>query len=345
MVAALDLAEEDGATRTACEAVAGRDRRSSRADGRHGFELVRLAGGWAFRTDPRCHAVVSRLFELPDDAAKLSPAAIECLAVIAYLQPVSRPQIAEVRGVNSDSTVRTLLERELITEVGRSSAAGGAILYGTTRALRGHVRSGRPGRAACAGGVRPDGGPEGRPAPAAGAADRARVEGAMKSGCRRRLPRPAWPRGAPARNSSEPGGSRSTGRRPNWEPPWTPRRRSSRSTVGPWSPEHKEYWLLNKPAGVLSAVTDAQGQAHGHRVRADPRAGLPGGTARPRQHGTAAAHQRRGSCRTAAPPRFHVEKEYSVRVRGVVGQGARSTRFAEALMLEDGHDRAGHGPA
>jgi segregation and condensation protein B len=102
-------------------------------DGRHGIELVRLAGGWAFRTDARCHAVVSRLFELPDDATRLSPAAMECLAVIAYVQPVSRPQIAEIRGVNSDSTVHKLLERELITEVGRSSAAGGAILYGTTQ--------------------------------------------------------------------------------------------------------------------------------------------------------------------------------------------------------------------
>jgi segregation and condensation protein B len=102
-------------------------------EGRHGFELVRLAGGWAFRTDARCHAAVSRLFESPGDAGRLSPPALECLAVIAYLQPVSRPQIAEVRGVNSDSTVHTLLERELVTEVGRSSAAGGALLYGTTR--------------------------------------------------------------------------------------------------------------------------------------------------------------------------------------------------------------------
>jgi segregation and condensation protein B len=102
-------------------------------DGRHGIELVRLAGGWAFRTDARSHAAVSRLFEMPEDAARLSPAAVECLAVIAYLQPVSRPQIAEVRGVNSDSTVHKLLERELITEVGRSAAAGGAILYGTTQ--------------------------------------------------------------------------------------------------------------------------------------------------------------------------------------------------------------------
>jgi len=102
-------------------------------DGRHGIGLVRLAGGWALRTDSRCHAVVARLFEAPDESGRLSPAALECLAVVAYLQPVSRPQIAEIRGVNSDSTVHTLMERELITEVGRSSAAGGALLYGTTQ--------------------------------------------------------------------------------------------------------------------------------------------------------------------------------------------------------------------
>jgi segregation and condensation protein B len=52
--------------------------------------------------------------------------------VVAYLQPVSRPQIAEIRGVNSDSPVRTLLDRELITEVGRAQSGGGALLYGTT---------------------------------------------------------------------------------------------------------------------------------------------------------------------------------------------------------------------
>jgi segregation and condensation protein B len=133
IVAALGLAEEDGAGVREVETVLAEIAAEFCGDGRHGFELVRLAGGWAFRTDARCHAVVSRLFELPDDVGKLTPAAIECLAVIAYLQPVSRPQIAEVRGVNSDSTVRTLLERELVTEVGRSSAAGGAILYGTTQ--------------------------------------------------------------------------------------------------------------------------------------------------------------------------------------------------------------------
>ncbi len=101
-------------------------------EGERGFELVRLAGGWAFRTNPRCHAVVSSLFELPEDAGKLSPAAMETLAIVAYLQPISRPQIGEVRGVNSDSPVHTLVEREFITEVGRSQAGGGAVLYGTT---------------------------------------------------------------------------------------------------------------------------------------------------------------------------------------------------------------------
>ena len=100
--------------------------------GSRGFELVRLAGGWTFRTSPSCDRVVSTFFELPDDATRLSPASTEVLAIVAYLQPVSRPQIAEIRGVNSDSPVHTLLERELIAEAGRSQG-GGAVLYGTTR--------------------------------------------------------------------------------------------------------------------------------------------------------------------------------------------------------------------
>jgi segregation and condensation protein B len=127
------LALPGGVGRSAVETMLDELAEEYSGDGRHGFELVRLAGGWVFRTSPRCHAAVSRLFEIPDEAGKLSPAAMECLAVVAYLQPVSRPQIAEVRGVNSDSTVHTLVERELITEVGRSPAAGGALLYGTTR--------------------------------------------------------------------------------------------------------------------------------------------------------------------------------------------------------------------
>jgi segregation and condensation protein B len=131
MINAVGLPSDEGLRQV--EAALAEIGEEYRGGGRHGFELVRLAGGWAFRTDSRCHAAVSRLFEMPEEAGKLSPAAIECLAVVAYLQPVSRPHIAEIRGVNSDSTVRTLLERELVTEVGRSSAAGGALLYGTTR--------------------------------------------------------------------------------------------------------------------------------------------------------------------------------------------------------------------
>ena len=100
--------------------------------GDRGLELVQLAGGWAFRTNPRCRPAVEALFQLPDDATRLSQAAMEVLAIIAYTQPVSRPQISEIRGVNSDSPLRTLTDRELITEVGRAQSGGGAVLYGTT---------------------------------------------------------------------------------------------------------------------------------------------------------------------------------------------------------------------
>jgi len=100
--------------------------------GPRGFELVRLAGGWVFRTNPLSQPAVAALYELPADMSRLSSAAMECLAIVAYLQPVSRSQIAELRGVNSDSPVRTLIDRELITDVGRAQSGGGSILYATT---------------------------------------------------------------------------------------------------------------------------------------------------------------------------------------------------------------------
>lgn len=102
-------------------------------EGERGFELVQLAGGWAFRTNARSQGSVEALFEIPSEVGRLSPAAMECLAIVAYLQPVTRPQLADVRGVNSDSPVHNLLDRELIEEVGRTQAKGGAVLYGTTR--------------------------------------------------------------------------------------------------------------------------------------------------------------------------------------------------------------------
>jgi segregation and condensation protein B len=100
-------------------------------DGPHGFELARVGEGWVFRTNRLAEAALTALFDLPEDP-RLSPAALETLAIVAYLQPVTRPEIGEIRGVNSDSPVQTLLDRELIAEAGRSTERAGAILYRTT---------------------------------------------------------------------------------------------------------------------------------------------------------------------------------------------------------------------
>ena len=127
------LGAEDATARHAVEQILVDLAAEFPPEGERGFELARLAGGWAFRTNRRSEGAVKALFELPSEAGQLSPAAIECLAIIAYLQPVSRPQIGEIRGVNSDSPIRNLLERELIVDVGRTQAKGGAVLYGTTR--------------------------------------------------------------------------------------------------------------------------------------------------------------------------------------------------------------------
>lgn len=100
-------------------------------DGLRGFEVVRVAEGWCMRTNRQAASVLEGLFDT-EETLRLSPAAYETLAVVAYLQPVSRRQIAEIRGVNSDSPLRTLLERELIADVGRAEQPGQAVLYGTT---------------------------------------------------------------------------------------------------------------------------------------------------------------------------------------------------------------------
>lgn len=100
-------------------------------EGPHGFELAQVGEGWVFRTNRLAEPALSAFFDLPEDP-RLSPAALETLSIIAYLQPVSRPEIGEIRGVNSDSPVQTLLDRELIAEAGRSAERGGAVLYRTT---------------------------------------------------------------------------------------------------------------------------------------------------------------------------------------------------------------------
>jgi segregation and condensation protein B len=97
-----------------------------------GFVLVRVAGGYRFQSHPELAPYVER-FVLDGQQAKLSTAALETLAIIAYRQPVSRAQIASVRGVNADAVVRTLQHRGYVAEVGRDPGPGQAVLYGTTR--------------------------------------------------------------------------------------------------------------------------------------------------------------------------------------------------------------------
>jgi len=99
-------------------------------EGRSGIVLERVAGAWAFRASGDASAACARLFERPVERG-LSQAALETLAVIAYLGPCSRPDVTRIRGVNVDGVVAGLLERGLIAEAGRDEDFG-AIRYRTT---------------------------------------------------------------------------------------------------------------------------------------------------------------------------------------------------------------------
>ncbi|MEJ7718452.1 MAG: SMC-Scp complex subunit ScpB [Thermoleophilaceae bacterium] len=99
------------------------------AEGWRGVVLREVAGGFALATDPVAEPAARRLFARPR-TPPLSQAQAECLAIVAYLQPVSRPEVARIRGVASESAVGTLLERGLVEESGRSRF--GAVLYRTT---------------------------------------------------------------------------------------------------------------------------------------------------------------------------------------------------------------------
>jgi segregation and condensation protein B len=99
------------------------------APGQRGLELRELAGGWTLATAPDTEQAARRLLSKPR-TPPLSPAQAETLAIVAYLQPVSRPEITRIRGVSADSAAGTLLERGLIEESGRSPF--GAVLYRTT---------------------------------------------------------------------------------------------------------------------------------------------------------------------------------------------------------------------
>jgi segregation and condensation protein B len=100
-------------------------------EGRSGIVLEHVAGGWAFRASREASEACARLFERPVERA-LSAAAVETLAIVAYLGPATRPEIARLRGVAADSVVAGLLERGLISEAGRDEHAGGAVRYRTT---------------------------------------------------------------------------------------------------------------------------------------------------------------------------------------------------------------------
>ncbi len=97
-----------------------------------GFVLVRVAGGYRFQSHPDLASYVER-FALWGQSARLSAAALETLAVVAYKQPVSRAQVAAIRGVEVDGVVRTLERRGYIEEVARDPGPGQAVLYGTSR--------------------------------------------------------------------------------------------------------------------------------------------------------------------------------------------------------------------
>ncbi len=100
-----------------------------------GIRLREVAGGWRLYTHPRYHDLLER-YVLSWDTRRLSQAAIETLAVIAYAQPVTRAAIASIRGVNSDSSVHSLVEKGLVKEAGRDdSSPGQPVLYATTKAF------------------------------------------------------------------------------------------------------------------------------------------------------------------------------------------------------------------
>ena len=98
---------------------------------RRGFELVRVAGGYRYQSHADQAPYVER-FILVGQTARLSGAALETLAIIAYKQPISRAQVASIRGVDPDGVIRTLQARGYVDQVGRDDGPGQALLWGTT---------------------------------------------------------------------------------------------------------------------------------------------------------------------------------------------------------------------
>ncbi len=110
----------------ACEALAAEYEGHGR-----GFVLQRVAGGYRYQSHPDAAPYVER-YVLEGQSARLSNAALETLSIVAYKQPLSRAQVASIRGVNVDGVMRTLVHRGLVAEVARDPGPGQAVLYGTT---------------------------------------------------------------------------------------------------------------------------------------------------------------------------------------------------------------------
>jgi len=100
-------------------------------DAGRGFVLARVAGGYRFQTHPDLAPYVER-FVLEGQHVRLSGAALETLAIVAYKQPIARGQVSAIRGVNVETTLQTLVARGYVTDVGRDPGPGLAVLYGTT---------------------------------------------------------------------------------------------------------------------------------------------------------------------------------------------------------------------
>jgi segregation and condensation protein B len=97
-----------------------------------GFTLEQTGGGWRFATRPEHEAVLKKYFARKGES-RLSIAALETLAIVAYRQPVTAPEISDIRGVNSTAVLRTLLERHLVRVAGRKEVVGSPFLYRTSR--------------------------------------------------------------------------------------------------------------------------------------------------------------------------------------------------------------------
>jgi segregation and condensation protein B len=127
-LSAKELCEATGASETDVDAAIA-ELNETFAPGQRGLLLREVAGGYTLASDPLAEDAARLLLGRPRHAG-LTPAQLETLAIVAYLEPVSRPEIARIRGVNAESPVASLLDRSLITESGRSEF--GAVLYRTT---------------------------------------------------------------------------------------------------------------------------------------------------------------------------------------------------------------------